>query len=129
MHLLQPNKMLTGIALARFIAVGYVMICLFVVTFAAHVQPTKLFIAGSVRFTNTGHAAKHATIELHRQGSRRTIKVTKTDSTGNYRFDNIAPGLYRLKLRYSSGVCAETIDVDIRQSSQPEANILTEGCL
>ena len=124
MHLRQTTR---GRRLFTIVLVGAVAICFSDAVVRPLAQSTNRFIAGSVRYTNTGNPAK-ASVELLRRGSRKRIKLAKTDAGGNYRFDNVAPGLYRLKLHYKPGVCAQTLDVDVRNNSEPEANIITEGC-
>jgi len=114
-------------ALALSVAISAVAIGSFAANVPSYAQSNR-FIGGRVRFTNTGNPARQATIELRRRGHSKPIKITETDSTGAYHFNNLPPGLYHLKLRYKPGVCAETLDVDIRRDSEPEANILTEGC-
>jgi len=125
MHLRQTAR---GRRLFTIVLVGAVAICFSDVVDRSLAQSTNRFIAGRVRYTNTGTPAKQASVELLRRGSRKRIKLAKTDAGGNYRFDNVAPGLYRLKLHYKPGVCAQTLDVDVRNNSEPEANIITEGC-
>ncbi len=130
MHLHQPTRNKPRIVTKRkaIATICSVAIFLSAAVLSSYAQSPKRFIAGWVRFTNVGDPAKQAIVELRRRGSRRTIKITKTDSNGNYRFDNVASGMYRLKLRYRPGMCSETLDVDVRQKSESDAYIITDGC-
>lgn len=79
-------------------------------------------IAGTVIDSLTKKPVDYATISLFKSGASSPINGVLTDEKGNYRFDNIKAGNYKLVISFI-GYKSKTIDPVSTSASKPDANM------
>ncbi|RXF71256.1 outer membrane beta-barrel protein [Arcticibacter tournemirensis] len=66
-------------------------------------------LSGKVTDADTGESLEYAVVTLYRKPDNSITKSTKTDEDGQFRFENIPTGTYRVKISYV-GYLADTLE-------------------
>lgn len=81
-------------------------------------------ISGTVVDSLTKKPLEYATISIFRSGGKAPITGVITDDKGNYKFNNLAPGKYKISLSFI-GYPAKIVDPVITTPSKPDHNMGT----
>ena len=95
--------MLSFIFAARYFFMKYIFILIFVsISLQASAQTNNAAgsISGKIIDASSKVPVDYATVSLYKQGSKSPYNGASTDPKGNFKIDNVSPGLYSIKVEF-----------------------------